>query len=108
MRLASHPEALGAELLDDKALEPILKAVSREDYTSGVNVAREGPPPDAAWAREVHRNANVAEYEQEPATAQAPQSPAAPGAAAAQLPSIPENEPLHDEEGELPTARRAR
>jgi len=45
VRLASHPEALGAELLDDKALEPILRAVSRGDYTSGVNVAREAPPP---------------------------------------------------------------
>ena len=45
LRRATRPEALGAEILDDQELGPILRIVVQGDYNAGVEVIREGPPP---------------------------------------------------------------
>ena len=43
--LATHPQALGAEILDDQELGPFLRTVAQGGYSAGVDVTREGSPP---------------------------------------------------------------
>ena len=56
LRRATRPEALGAEILDDQELGPLLRIVVQGDYNAGVEVIREGPPPSHALVREVRRD----------------------------------------------------
>jgi len=106
VRLATHPEALGAELLDDVALEPVLRAAAQRGYSSGINVAREGPPPAEAW--EAPTDHQVID-----AVAPLPFSPVAAPAAPdlglhGLLPPVPEENEADQEQEQVGSPRRGR
>eukprot|EP00959_Pyramimonas_sp_CCMP1952_P323817 6777110-Pyramimonas_sp.AAC.1 len=57
VRLATSPEAQGAEVMSDPGVQKLLREAQVGRAGAGVNVAAEGPPPREAW--EPGRSAEV-------------------------------------------------
>ena len=56
VRMATHPESLGAELIMQGALGNMIQQVARGSPNVGLDVVREGPPPPEAWDEPVFRD----------------------------------------------------
>ena len=56
VREATHPESLGAELLKEGSLADLTRWASLPKHHGGIDVAREGSPPDDAWDQPVTRD----------------------------------------------------
>ena len=60
IRLATSTEAMGAELVSQGGMGSLIQQVARGGHNSGVDVAREGSPPENAWEDRVARDTSGA------------------------------------------------